>query len=883
VTGPHDHPTSARLQALVALTEAWSSPDVDEALRRIARAAVPHLADLCIVDVLEPGGAVRRAAVQALDADLQAAAEELARTYGPTLDSPQPVGRVLRSGAPELLTVVDDEVVRAHTFDDAHRALIQRIGIRSHLQVPIRAPSGEVLGGVGFGYVRAGLRFSAADVPIAEQFAASAARAIVEAGRRHDLRESEERARRLEERLRLALESGGVGTWDLDPQTGAISWDARCRAICGVAPGDDPDLTALLAEIVHPEDRARVETAVRQACSTDAPDDGKYEVAYRVRRRDDGGERWIAASGRAFFAEGKPVRFIGIAVDVTEVRRAEERLAEEAAVNQTLSRLGRLFSSELDRAKLAQLVTDEATRAVEASFGAFFFNEESADGGKYMLYTLSGAPIEAFSRFGMPRATAIFGPTFRGEGIVRLHDVRQDPRYGKSPPHYGMPAGHLPVVSYLAVPVIGSTGEVFGGLFFGHPEPGRFTAAHERIADGLAAMAGVAFENARLYQRLMEEQDHARTALEKAREAERRKDEFLAMLSHELRNPLAPILTAVSLMKMGQSSPERVRDVIERQVRHLSGLVEDLLDVSRITRGKMELKSEPIELADAVADGVEMASPLLEEKAHRLEVSVPRGLVVDGDRLRLAQVFANLLTNAARYTPAGGLVRVTAARTNDAIVTDVVDDGAGIPPELLAVLWEPFVQGARPLDRATGGLGLGLSLVRGLLELHHGRVEAFSAGLGQGSRFTVTLPSSTAGSDAAPVEETSRAAPGKGLDVLLVDDNRDHVELLAELLSDFGHRVEIALDGAEALARVEHFTPAVAVLDLGLPVMDGYELARQLRARLPHVRLLAVSGYGQPEDRRRSREAGFDVHFLKPVDPVVLARAIAEPGASEAR
>jgi PAS domain S-box-containing protein len=377
-------------------------------------------------------------------------------------------------------------------------------------------------------------------------------------------------------------------------------------------------------------------------------------------------------------------------------------------------------------------------------------------------------------------------------------------------------------------------------------------------------------------------------ARQRAEEANKAKDEFLAMLGHELRNPLSPILTALQLMRMRNSEVmARERAVIERQVHHMVRLVDDLLDVSRITRRKVQLKRASIELAAVVDKALEMAAPLLEQRAHRLTLAVPRtGLTVDGDEHRLAQVVANLLTNAARYTESGGTISITGASEDGQAVLRVRDSGAGIDAELLPRVFDLFVQGRRSIDRADGGLGLGLTIVRSLVELHGGAVTASSAGPGQGSEFVVCLPLAAAGAGVAvDVVAVTPALRGSACRVLIVDDNRDAAELLAEVLDDAGHVTRIAFDGPGALRTAAEFRPQLALLDIGLPVMDGFELARRMRELpgLERVALVALTGYGQPADRERSRVAGFDMHLTKPVEvpelEAVVARfAAAAPG-----
>jgi signal transduction histidine kinase/CheY-like chemotaxis protein len=358
--------------------------------------------------------------------------------------------------------------------------------------------------------------------------------------------------------------------------------------------------------------------------------------------------------------------------------------------------------------------------------------------------------------------------------------------------------------------------------------------------------------------------------------ANRAKDEFLAMLGHELRNPLAPILTALELMRLrGDNSLLREREIIERQTRHLSSLVEDLLDVSRIVRGMVQLKKQPVALAEIVARAIETSAPLFEQRRHELVTDVPRGVVLDADPDRLTQVFANLLTNAAKYTDPGGRVSISAVLRGGAVVVTVSDTGRGISADILPRVFDLFVQDQQHIDRSRGGLGLGLAIVKNLVGLHGGEVSVTSSGLGKGTAFAVSLPAANphpvgardaSGGDAltnaAKSPEESRVA------ILIVDDNVDAASILGELLQLRGYVTRTAHDGMEALRLAEEFVPDVAILDIGLPLMDGFELARRVRA-LPGwraVKLCALTGYGQSEDRARSKAAGFDEHFVKPID-----------------
>jgi len=411
------------------------------------------------------------------------------------------------------------------------------------------------------------------------------------------------------------------------------------------------------------------------------------------------------------------------------------------------------------------------------------------------------------------------------------------------------------------------------------------TASGERSAgdeQGVILVAADVTEQVR--NRLSLERAHAEREqlLEELTAANRTKDEFLAMLGHELRNPLSPIVTALQLMRMrGESAALREREIIERQVEHLVRLVDDLLDVARATRGQIELKCEQIEVAAPLKKAVEMASPLLAQRGHHLEVEIEAGLLWEGDAMRLAQVVSNLLTNAARYTEAGGQVKLQARRGDPGwLRIGVSDNGIGLAPDMLEQVFGLFFQGKRSVDRIEGGLGIGLALVKNIVELHGGHVEAHSAGLGQGSEFVVCLPLRSTGAvlEAANAAAAPAAAPG-GQRIMVVDDNADAAEMLGLLLTAHGHRVEVFHDPAAALAAAPRLLPDLAVLDIGLPGMDGYQLAARMRTLLgAHpCRMVALSGYGQDADRLRSEAAGFAQHLVKPINPEQVARLTAQP------
>ena len=398
--------------------------------------------------------------------------------------------------------------------------------------------------------------------------------------------------------------------------------------------------------------------------------------------------------------------------------------------------------------------------------------------------------------------------------------------------------------------------------------------------------------NDTLDRRVTERTNELQMREEQLREANRRKDEFLATLAHELRNPLAPVRNAVHLLKVkAQGTPEVAwaSDLIERQVQAMSRLIDDLMDVSRINQGKIDLRRERLELSSVLADAVETTRPLIDKAGHTLELSGPDSdLEVHGDRARLAQAFTNLLNNATKYMDPGGRIDVALRQDGDAVEVVVRDSGIGIAGDRLEGVFEMFSQVETALSRSRGGLGVGLSLTRKLIEMHGGAVTARSKGLGQGSEFAVRLPLASAPRSGPPAEPSVAGAanPADGganpLRILVADDNKDAADTLSALLEVFGHTVRQVHDGEAAVACVTEFDPHLVLLDIGMPRLNGYECCRQIRA-LPGGQartLVAITGWGQPDDRRKSAEAGFDQHLVKPVDPEALAHLVGKLSAT---
>jgi signal transduction histidine kinase len=409
------------------------------------------------------------------------------------------------------------------------------------------------------------------------------------------------------------------------------------------------------------------------------------------------------------------------------------------------------------------------------------------------------------------------------------------------------------------------------------PEANGHVAETQRLHRSLATTASLLERRARERDEEIRRADAARTDAE---EANQTKDQFLAVLGHELRNPLAPALTALELMKVRDTGAlARERGVLERQIAHMARLVNDLLDVSRLARGKVTLDRRRFELREAVDRAVDMARPLIAQHQHTLQVSVPgSGLMVDGDIDRLVQVLSNLLTNAARYTPPGGNIALIASASADRVAIACEDDGPGVPPELAPKLFAPFAQGPRALDRREGGLGLGLALARMFTEMHGGTIQAEQPEPGSGgSRFVVTLPLASPAAAAAPAEPVRAAHAVPPQKILVVDDNADACEMLRSALVHAGHAVAVAGNGSDAIAIAAGFLPDVGVLDIGLPGMNGYELAQRLRTSHSRIRLIALTGYGQMGDVDAATAAGFDAHCAKPVTTTALLEHIQRP------
>jgi PAS domain S-box-containing protein len=700
---------------------------------------------------------------------------------------------------------------------------------------------------------------------------------------RRELDRTVEALRVSEERFQLLV--NGVqdcAIFMLDDHARVSSWNTGAARIKGWQA--DEILGKPYEVFFTPEDR---EAGLPAALIAEALKAGNREITgWRLRR--DGSRFWAHGSITALRDRDGRVRgFAKVTRDLTERRRAEEterrlfaeRAAREAAQKaeqQLLTSEGRLGRLQRMTAALSEAVTPEDVATVimrECLDGV------GATGGAVYLVTASGDAMELLGQKGHPqgslesyRSIPLDAPSPLADAararVAAFYESFEACRTKYPELRDAIGAGNFEASA--AVPLV-ARGALVGvlGVRFDHRRP--FDVGERALLLTLGELCSQALERARLFAA-------ERQARESAESASRYKDEFLAMLGHELRNPLAPIFTAMHLLKSrGEGGATREKEVIERQLTHLSKLVDDLLDVSRVARGLVTLSREPVEISDVLSKATEIASPLLEQREQHLTVTAPHGLLMNADPLRIAQVVSNLLANAAKYTPPHGHIWLSAAHEAGYVVIRVRDDGEGIGPELLPHVFDLFVQGTQTVARSGGGLGLGLALVKSFVTLHGGTVGVSSAGARRGSEFVVRIPSMSAVEALAPASAVTLprgSAPGKR--ILVVDDNDDAREMLAEVLRDLGHHVEVAHDGPAALRQLTTFPAEVAILDIGLPVMDGFELAQRVSElhASPPPRLIALTGYGQERDIAHGRAVGFDAHLVKPVDMSALLAAI---------
>jgi PAS domain S-box-containing protein len=633
---------------------------------------------------------------------------------------------------------------------------------------------------------------------------------------------TEEELQDTQQRLSLALRAGKSGTFDWEIPANANRWSEELLELYGFRCGEFAGTYEAWLASIAAEDRSRIVEEIRRALRF-----GHCRLEFRIRRHDTGELRWVQTRGKVFYdSADEPLRLAGIQVDVTEHKLAEQ------ALRQSEHKLKLIYDHSSDSIFLIQIEPNERYRFVSV-------NETFLKVTGFARGQVENQPIDKV--------------------LPRVNQARIRAKYGEA------------VASGRAV-VYQETAELPAGRRYGE-----ITLIPIQSAQGVTThILGAAKDVTAM-----------RAAEATLREESRRKDEFLAMLAHELRNPLAPIRNVAHMLahqSVDAGMLGKFSGILQRQANQLTRLVDDLLDVSRITRGAIELKCEPLAL-DAVLHGaVEMLHAALQAKRQIVNIRLgPGPLSVHGDFDRLTQVFANLLSNASKYSAEGAAIELLADAAAGEAVVRVSDPGVGIDPQMLPRVFDLFVQADRSLDRTHGGLGVGLTIVKRLAAMHGGAVEAHSAGLGHGSEFVVRLPLS---GDAAP-----RGAPGNGagtalapIRILIVDDNVDAAETLAAVLGTARHEVRVVHDGAAAIPAVDSWRPALVLLDIGLPRVDGYVVAQSLRERFAEapMKIFALTGYGREEDRALALRSGCDGHLTKPVDPAAVLRLAAESGSSAA-
>jgi PAS domain S-box-containing protein len=606
----------------------------------------------------------------------------------------------------------------------------------------------------------------------------------------------------------LAKEAAQLGIYDWDMTTGAVRWDDRVYELFGLDPSVTVDYE-IFTERQHPADRAATKRSLDRAL--DPSGDGRYHAVYRVISKVDGVVRWLESVGRVIFDARRAVRLVGTLQDVTEKKHAEQLLREREERFRELANNIDQFAWSCDRLGHATWYNDRWYEYTGTTF-----EDMQGPGWQSVIHP---DHLERINK-SLPKSIA------EGSAWEDTYPIR-----GKD--------GHYRWFLTRAAPIRDRQGTIV-----------RWFGTNTDVT----------------------EQRKLQDALQNA---DRRKDEFLAMLAHELRNPVAPIRNAAEVlarMFAGAPQPSSLIGMIQRQSAHLSRLLDDLLDVARITQGRIELRREMLSVGACVDHALETVQPQIQQNRHQLVFEPPtEPLYVHADKVRLEQCITNLLTNAVKYTNPGGQIQVRLFAENDYAAIEVTDTGVGIAAEFLPRVFDLFAQSERALDRADGGLGIGLSVCKQLIEMHGGGVSGTSNGIGQGATFTMRLPLHIAPVDANNPAVAAGAAPRR---ILVVDDNRDAADSLAMCLILEGHDTKAVYAAETALEEMVAFKPEVVLLDIGLPHINGYEVARRIKATKPNIRLVALTGYGQDEDKQRTAAAGFDAHLTKPVDMLSLTAVL---------
>ena len=709
-------------------------------------------------------------------------------------------------------------------------------------------------------------------------------------------RNTEDALQRNQARLQMAVEAGQMGDWEWNVATGKVHWSAALESVHGMSEGSFGGGFDDFQRDIHPDDRARVLATIKSCVDTTS----QYRVEYRI-IKPDGTMAWIEARGKwTIDVRGRPTRMTGICMDVTQRKQAEEALRDETETLELLNRTGTLLASRLELHAIAQVMTDAAAAHTGAQLSAFVFTDAADQDATY--FTGIGARQDKLEDFGQFVANELFASTLNTASTECHDDVSKTLANGVQPRHSTTDNAPSPpnIRSYLAAPVISRTGEVIAGIFLGHGNPGMFCARSQRAVAGMVAQAAIAIDNARLYEvarKAAAERQHLLDSERAARsEAERMcalKDDFLATLSHELRTPLSAILGWSRILRnrsAGDAETQRGLETIERNARVQTRLIEDLLDMSRISSGKVRMDVEAVAPAHFIKAAIETLRPVAHAKHIRLAVVLdPSAGPILGDPGRLQQVVWNLLSNSIKFTPKEGSIQVILKQVESQIEISITDSGVGIEADFLPHLFERFRQADASTTRNYGGLGLGLSIVRSLVELHGGTVFATSEGEDRGATFTLRFPllpaHANAAGDARIGRDSGIDAPHfntidlSGLRILVVDDQADARDLVKRLLTDCGADVLTAGDATEALRIIREERPTILVSDIGMPDVDGFELLQRIRGveggSDAKLRAIALTAFARSEDRARALRAGFSAHVSKPVEPAHLIATIA--------
>lgn len=684
---------------------------------------------------------------------------------------------------------------------------------------------------------------------------------------------SEQMAIETAERLHLATQAAMIGTWDFNPLSGKLQWDDRCKSLFGLPSDAEVSYEEVFLKGLHPDDRERVDQEVKRTLS--GANSGPYEIEYRTVGLEDGIERWVAAKGTAIFEHDHATRFIGTVIDISARKKAERHL-------RILNDTGAAVAQELDLDKIVQIVTDAGVELSGAQFGAFFYNVLDTEGGSYMLYALSGAPRSAFENYPMPRATAVFAPTFLGEGVVRSDDILGDSRYGKNTPRKGMPEGHLPVRSYLAVPVISRSGEVLGGLFFGHAQTGAFQLAHETALLGIAGHAAIAIDNARLFQaaereiadrrraeaelqtlnatleqRVSEEITERLRAEDQLRQAQKMEavGQLTGGIAHDFNNMLAVVIGGLNLaqrrLSKGDADIGRFVEGAMEGAKRAADLTQRLLAFSR----QQPLEPKPLNANEMVCGMRDLLDRTFGEMIS-VETVLSAGLwQVEADAAQLESSLLNLSVNARDAMPEGGKLTIETAnafiddryareyalRPGQFVLIVVSDTGSGMNPEVLAKAFDPFYT-----TKGVGkGTGLGLSQVYGFVRQSGGNVKIYSE-VGVGTSVKIYLPRYLG--DALPGESENPndgTRVGSASEVIMVVEDDDRVRNMSvEALRELGYTVIEAGRPADAI-RMFDAGQQIDLLftDVVMPEMSGRQLADHLLTMKPDLKVLFTTGY----------------------------------------